>query len=690
MPILALLLLLAVEAAEPVRGRVCIGDAKKPLTQCIDTTGRTFGVAAADRERVFVWTSADASMVQLGTIGPKAETIDLDAGERTVVELSIMPAEAKATVSQRDRAWMWTSGPRLRRLIVPRGRTTLALRAEHHRAFARSFDARDEKLTLGALTLVPLPQARGVVVDSEGKPIAGALVTLPDATPCATANEQGAFACELEEKKIEGLVVSSSGYGPQDVALPAEVKSDVDLGRITLAKGRTLTVRVTRPEAGEGTVTLFSDVEKRYDHSKLQTRDLREREEEVRFDVGEGKYLVLVSGSDTFERLEVPVTVKDADVTESITVEPFRLVGTVRFGDDLLREGRLGLTARENTWRGELPVQGGSFEATLWQRDRLAAYVTGPELGTVPEPLDAPAMGADPTRWDIRLEKKMIVGRVLDAETKQPVRRAKMQLTAQQGSGKMYSSVSIAADGSYKVISMRPGTYSLRVTSPEHVAASVDVAITGDDRIKTVDIALERGVVQPLEIVLASGAPAAGAVILEGVQPDRVNPQFIFNADADGRFALRGNPGDTRILYVVPREGSFAVVRTTLPESGEAKPLRVVVPDGTAALRVRTTHDDRPVAAPLLLRYNGEFVPGAILRFATKEFPGTREDGQAVLQRLPAGLYEVWALAGQADEVQLIAGNGALRPPARVGVSAGEASVQVIAPPMEVRRSGSQ
>ena len=697
--LLSIALLFATAQETPiVRGRVCFSESRKVVNprDCADTSGRKFAITVGDRERLFVWTSADSATVQVGVVAGKAETIDLDV-PLSAVQLSIVaepssdwPADVKVSLAAKEQAWLWTLPPksasRVRTLVVPRGSYTLALKAEHYHVLSRPLDARVEKVAVGELRLMHLPSARGIAVDSEGKGIASAIVTRPDASVCATANEQGAFACELGERVPPGLVVSAPGYGDRDIELPRDIKDDLDVGRVVLTKGHKLTVNVVRPEAGAGTVSLFGETP-RYERSKLKTREIREREETVQFDVGSGTYYVLVAGTGALARLEVPVIIKDENVTETVIVEPYRVVGTVHFGDDPLTTGSVGLSSiKGRTWRGEIPVEAGRFEATLWQRGDLSAYVIGPELGGIPESAEPPTLGNDPTSWDIRLEKKMIVGRIFDAETRKPVAGVELGLTARQDNRTLYTSVKVDPDGSYRILSMRPGTYSLRVRSDEHAAFTTDVRVAPEDRIKTVDIALERGIVQPLEIVMASGAPARNATILEGIQPDRHNPQFILTADGQGRFALRGKAGESRLLYIVPRDGSFAVLRVQIPKISAEKPLRVVVPDPTSSLRVRATRDDQPVAAPLLIRFNGEFVPGAILRFVTHEFIGTRATGEVVLAKLPAGAYEVWGLAGEQDEEQMIASNGALRPPVRVGVSGGEQSVSVVAPPREVRR----
>jgi len=111
---------------------------------------------------------------------------------------------------------------------------------------------------------------------------------------------------------------------------------------------------------------------------------------------------------------------------------------------------------------------------------------------------------------------------------------------------------------------------------------------------------------------------------------------------------------------------------------GEAKPLQVVVPPAAGSLRVRTVNDKKEARpAGLLLRYNGEFVPNAMLRFVTGDEAHTFPGGESVIPRLPAGTYELWPLMGKNDEAQLIASGGTLRAPVRVGLASGEQSVIV-------------
>jgi hypothetical protein len=157
----------------------------------------------------------------------------------------------------------------------------------------------------------------------------------------------------------------------------------------------------------------------------------------------------------------------------------------------------------------------------------------------------------------------------------------------------------------------------------------------------------------------------------------------------------------TRLRRIVVPSGTY-FMELTAPRHRKLTRARIVASEGSVdlgELRLRplpiargTVVDAEGTAVAealvsLLIRHNGEFVPPAILRFVTGGGPvGTGRSGETVLSRLPAGAYEVWALAGDRDEEALIASNGGLRAPVRTGLSGGEELVEVVAPPAEVRR----
>ena len=561
---------------------------------------------------------------------------------------------------------------RLRRLYVPRGMYRLTATAEHHRTYSAPVLAGPKPAKLD-IHLVPLPLARGVVVDAEDRPIAAATVSFPDATPCATANEGGAFTCELPEQIPPVLLVSSSGYAPREVSIVRRTREqeDVDLGRIRLDEGWRVTVNVVRPKRTPARVSLLFDTPRNM-RSRV-TVALDEGEATVRFNAEAGQYFVLVEGDGPLERLAVPLRVKDADVEEEIRVEPFQFIGSVRFGDAPLAEGTVEVGPLDRSWREPLPVKDGVFSATMWQGGQFHGWVHGPELAEG-QLFQSPKLGADPSRWDIQIERRMIVGRVLDATTRAPVKILSFEVEAHSGDTESYFPARVQPDGSYRILAHMPGTYTLRVESPQHAPYRAELRVTAEDRTRAHDIELESGVLQPIDVVAPDGAPLGLTMVIERGQDARTNER--------GHYVLRGSPGENRLLYFVPPLGSFAIARVLMPRtSPEARPLRVVVPQSSGALRVRSVNPaGTPVPARLLIRYNGEFIPSSILGSVVRR-SGTDHDGRAVLLRLPAGEYEIWAVHSEEDERQLIASAGTLREPVRVGLSGGEQAVTVVAQP---------
>jgi hypothetical protein len=694
-----LALFLMATAAEnvepPPTGRLCVGDSRTSITEatCSDSSAATIAVKAADRERRFFWLSSDARTAYAGVIAPKAESVVLDPKAFSALDTAIdgdvtrgWPLDVTMTLGVGpDQQWHWKVdrdvAKRLRRLYVPRGTYRLTAAAEHHRTHRANVVAGAEPSKLN-VSFMPLPLVRGVIVDTEDKAIAEAAIAFPDETLCATANEQGAFTCELPERFPEALVVSRSGYTPRELLIGGKrVPDGFDVGRVRLTGGRLLTLKIVQPEPSAARVSLFLDGP-RYNHSKLKTVSIKEREETVRFDAAEGKYLVVVEGDGPLERLEVPLTMKNADAEHEIRVEPFQLQGNVRFGDAPLSEGAVELIAPEHTWRVGLPLTGGAFSATMWQRGVLDAWVNGPAIAAG-ELFTSPDLGDDPSRWEIRIEKRMIVGHVFDALTKTPLRTGSFEVVGKSENSESYFPADIKPDGSYQILAHTVGTYTLRILEPDYMPYSAEVRMTAEDRIRTHDIALEKGVLQPIDVVIPAGVGLPHVSVLEGVQSDRVNPEFMSRTDERGHYELRGLPGQSRLLYFVPREGSFAVARVQMPRtSQDSKPLQVVVPAPSCALRVRIVDGDgKPAPAGLLIRYNGEFVPPAILRFVTSESGGMGGTGETLLPRLPAGSYEVWALVSDEEELQLIGSAGTARQPVRVGLSSGEQVVTVVASP---------
>lgn len=683
-----------VAAADPAAlpaGRLCIGETKSVLTRgaCRDVKGTTLAIEPADRERLFLWTSADDATAQIGFLPAKSTSINLKAEKLSDVYVTFdaprgWPANLMITVAAAQR-WEWALSEKLRLLIVPRGVYSIRVDAEHYRsATIRKADATGDAVKLAPLTLHRLPHAKGRITDKDNTPVAGAQISFVDGDVCTVTNVQGEFSCELTlNRRSRRLLVMSGGYAAVEIAIQEGVTRDVDLGDIRLMPGRPLIVRIIRPDdLMKVKVTLLYDSPEEHEHTRVRTVELPAAEEEVTFnEVTTGDYHLLLQGAEILERLLVPVRIDGEEpVKKEIAIEPFRLEGTARFGEETI-DGTLSIRGPQSSWKATVPIKDGAFEQTMWQSGLAAGFL---KTAAIPneEFVISPDLGQNPSKWNIRIERRLISGRVFDAGTKTPVRDAEMRLVAEiDGGGRSYSNVTLSHDGSFEILASKSGLYTLKVTSLAHAPWSSDVKVAAEDKSRSVEIALERGVEQPVEIVTPVGAPVAQFMVLEGVHSDRHNPKVMMSG-TNGRFTVRGVAGENRLIYVIPRDGSFAIIRLQMPAPGEtSKPVQVVIPHGTSALRVRVVDPDKkPVIAGVLVRYNGEFLPGAIARFVDNVWFGTPASGEVLISKLPAGVYELWALWSEADEEQMIASGGTLRPPARVGLSGGEQTVVLVAP----------
>jgi hypothetical protein len=111
------------------------------------------------------------------------------------------------------------------------------------------------------------------------------------------------------------------------------------------------------------------------------------------------------------------------------------------------------------------------------------------------------------------------------------------------------------------------------------------------------------------------------------------------------------------------------------------------VPPPEASLHIQAVfHDGSPVARVIyLLRYNGRFLPPAVLRVKAYQQEGTRgqpqPDGSLQLNLMPRGRYEIWPAM---NERELSAIQAAPPPPAAtVDAASGDYNVR-----FEIARRG--
>jgi len=367
------------------------------------------------------------------------------------------------------------------------------------------------------------------------------------------------------------------------------------------------------------------------------------------------------------------IDIKDHDVSKEIRIAPFEVQGSVRVGTEPVRDGKVGINDRHHTWSADVTIDGeGHFGGTMWQRDQIGGWVQSAMTGTLS--VEAVELQGDPAHWDIAFRRRLITGRLFDAQTNQPVERATLSLQLEvrepppSGGGskmsQMYTSVPVASDGTYSIIAVHDGVYDLNAHASEYVDAKSTVEMKADDESKSLDFPLSHGVDQSIEFVSWNGQPVARAMVLEGVARDGHNPAWYTQTDATGTAHIRMQPGESKTLFIAPRDGSFAGAHVIAPAAGaEAKPMRITVPQPVGALTIHfVDRDGNKMQVRPAIRFNGEWLPYSLI-------------GRLRFALLPAGVYEIWGV--RRDESGLVPPP---REPVRVGLSGGEQTVDVVVP----------
>jgi hypothetical protein len=685
---LVVLLALALPSEEsPLKGTLCFSKTEP----CIETSGSEFEVAAAERSRDFVWTSADGRRAVLDTLPAAASKISVDPKERRVVTLSIngdpsraWPADSQVKLWRGDDdRWSWiipaSRVAALREIAVPPGGYLLSISAARHLTATREIRG-EEAMRLSEVRLRPLPTIAGRLVhieEEKERGLAGAEIRRDDGSLITLSGENGSFRAELSEPMPDRIFFSAAGFGTEMEFL-RNLQAENDLGTIRLSDGATLALTIDRDLATADRtleVRLYDFASQPMEESVLDRHTLSPGESEVRFgDLAEGRYQVLVDGGSPSEQLYAEIEVTSPTTEKRLEIRPYRLEGTLTFGDEPPHDATVSMSRM--LWRlSMITDEHGKFNATLWQREAPGASVQS-QAFSMPLFVETPELGSDPTVWNLRIPKRLIEGKVIDAVTREPVDGASMQLDMRFGTITGHGSVKIGADGSYVIPAVQEGTYGLTVKAPGRATVEKSFTIGGSDPGQRFDFVLSEGVLTPIDVVWSSGEPVANAQVLEGVSLDGYNPLRFARTDGAGRIEIRSSPGERRTLYVIPPEGSLAVVEVVAPKNAADAPetVRVVVPRPTGNLRIRMTgHEGQKLGSALLMRYNGIWIPHAIISRIPRQQHGA---GEATFA-LPAGTYELWSVLFDGRTIAQAVAAPPSWAPVRVGVGAGEKVVEL-------------
>jgi hypothetical protein len=667
---------IAADNVAPFKGKLCLVAAKqKPV--CTDVGAETEKTAAADAERLFVWSSADGKRLAFGIVPPKSETIDLSDKAQRMVTLTVRgdqrhgwPEDMKIRVTDANKKeWSWSVPAKtvssLAQLSLLPGKYTVAFSADHHLTERRRIDLAKD-VSLREIKLRPMPVITGRVMTTKDEPVANGRIVRIDRRLIATTDEQGHFSGEALEPLPDSVLVEKSGLGSRAVTVQLST-GDADLAVVRLGAARKLALHIVRPEGNHDPlhVRLKRRPEAKYEYIPIASKQLEPKDDSIVFDdLSKGEYAVIVEGSGSLDKLVTNLGIDESDVDKEIRIEPYHLDGTARFGDDPMTGTLSGnMSGIQLEW--SLPIEDGRFSATLWQHGKLDGWVGTKELGS-PEPVSSPELGADPSTWNIQFPKRFISGRIFDSDNQQAINGAGLYLMRTDG---LHSSIHLTEGGSFSIMATKTGTYELKASAPDYVNMKQTVEVHEDDASIQRDFALTHGLPVTLEVTWPSGTPVANAAVVEGVASDGYNAERHYTLDASGRLTLRLQQSESRTLFIVPAEGSFGIAHVAA-QGNDSKTLRVVLPEPAGSLHIEiSTADGKPARAGVAMRFNGETIPTPVLyQIGFRGTPGAMND-RSLLQ-LPAGAYDVWPIS-----IRSYAPIGSVK---SVSISAGATNVNLV------------
>ena len=442
---------------------------------------------------------------------------------------------------------------------------------------------------------------RGIVVDEEKKPVAGALVT--SWREAALTAPDGTFEVTVMPPMIkvtkEGFATAVHGPIAMDTPQPKEPVT------IVLKPGFELRVRLVGHDgeavAGEPLGVMLSPEDPRRGSMReiCGFRDCSTGDDgSLTLRVVEGKYDFIAGGA------TVPiVNVRQKHVTADAPVVTLRaLRGASVSGKVVVSDGspiagdsvRVFIKSPRDTPGAPMVGSDGSFTLenvpagplTLVARRVIqgAPWIEGP-----PVEIDAPANG-------VVLEipaPQLVTGRVVSRATREPVTEFSMEIRRRRGSGYSGTRQSfLSSDGSFSIDAAGTPALDLIVSAPGFAPAALqNVAVGAGDPVL---FQLDAGGSVTGRVVTESGGVSGATVHLqrEGAMPhDRQQP---VRTDADGRFNFDSVAPGEHVVRVT-KEGLVAAARTVAVKAGSPADVEITMSEGHTVEGRVVDESGRPV-----------------------------------------------------------------------------------------------
>lgn len=675
----ALVAFMALAAIEPARSGdlLCVGAttvvARPGSAQCT-AAGTPSGITAADTGRPYVQVDAAGKEIVLGELPAGAVRPVVGAADSRVrLPVSVSATEpvdgvCALTVTPLDDAGRSSAGAAPRWAVEVSGKELLVKRAlsfpRGHYAIAVDCgtDFSSEPIVVDArqgtgaalptveVRVVALPRISGRIAPIEAAGVA--LLHDDEGRSLGRAEPDGSFRIVVAPDRWPGrVVVSASGYGPVVVPLPPAAAT-LELPVVELKKAGRIVLSI--PAGQRNNVESVEVVQLRGKRERSPYRTLTRAalsESEFKIEVAPGKYVVVVRGDQPLERFGATVDLGAGEEREIVVPVTAEEVDVRTFlGDRSLGDAEITMESVEGLWNTTFRTSAdGIMTSPLWQPGNVVFILQSKEVvghsGTVE--LRAPAV-------DMRVPGRSVEGKVVDAVTDRPIADVNVALSSGQAGALTKS----AADGSFKFVGVKPGAYKLSAGGANGLSQeTIAVQVMQDEiGVKRLRLALRQTRELELEIVSSDGRPARGAAVFELSGPTVLS---LREADDAGTVRVPAFSSAPRAIIAIATDGGLYAQ----PLAGEGvSKVRMVIPPSRSSISIviGTERESRPIpGVSLVMRLNGVLFPVDAMQLLYAR-TGIRltsdEGGQIRLPRVPAGLYEFWAIRSRSDLEAVLSG----------------------------------
>jgi hypothetical protein len=387
----------------------------------------------------------------------------------------------------------------------------------------------------------------------------------------------------------------------------------------------------------------------------------------------EGLYVVLASGPRPLQRLSAKANLGSDGSTLRLVIPRSKTVLRATLAGEPLAGAAIALTHDELRWRTDVETgDDGRYAGELWEPGVYSASVTR-DGTSAPHRVD---VWISPKPVTIDVPDRHVRGRVLAGG--KPLANAIVMLRSENNESILTVRTHSASDGRFEFFGVREGALTLTARAPSYLDSDAARFELRGAAQHSIDVELRRGEPRAVRVVDRHDAPIAGAMLITSCD-GHVKSTAVTNAVGVAEAALPG--GASCAIFVLPKEGSIAIVPIAAEPATASEPLLIRVPEGSSSLRLalKTDGGEAFQGLRLLMRIDGVVVPPEIARLlGSRGFSlVTNDEGSLALQRIPTGTYEFWPYRTSAEGQMIYETATEFDAPISVNVLTGENNATV-------------